>query len=278
MQVTEYPSAKEFLDVTRELLMENEAANGLLLSYAERQIQGIQLAMSTKFYLVEEQGQPLLPAMFTPGVVPLLSDGPEKAAQLLARFFYPKHPQPAGVSGPKDTVLAFVEEWEHLTHCDLEIQSNLRIYICKSVEQVKFPAGSHRNATHNDFDLVKGWREVFKEEVGGIVLVNDKVIRSQIDEGKIHLWVTDQPVSHALFGGETGNGGMISAVYTPPEHRNNGYASAVTSAATQAILDSGKKYVILYTDLDNPTSNSIYQQIGYTPIMDSTLWRFKPAI
>jgi uncharacterized protein len=278
MKVTEYPSASEFLEATRAVLMENEPANALMLSYAERQIQGVQSAMSTKFYLVEDEDGPLLPAMFTPDIVPLLSDGPEEAARLLARFFYPKNPQPKGVNGPKDTTLAFADEWEHLTRCNLEIQTNSRIYICKSVEEVKLPLGSHRTATQDDFDLVKSWRQEFKDEVDGIVLIDDEIIRSQIEDGKIHLWINDQPVSQALFGGETGNGGMIGVVYTPPEHRNQGYATAITAALTQTILDNGKKYAILYTDLDNPTSNSIYQQIGYSPLMDSTLWRFKPAI
>jgi predicted GNAT family acetyltransferase len=47
---------------------------------------------------------------------------------------------------------------------------------------------------------------------------------------------------------------------------------------TQTIFDSGKKYAVLYTDLDNSTSNSIYQQIGYTPVSDAAVWKFKPAI
>jgi hypothetical protein len=80
------------------------------------------------------------------------------------------------------------------------------------------------------------------------------------------------------LGKGTENGGTVGAVYTPPEHRKNGYATALTAAITQKILDSGKKYSGLYTDLDNPTSNSIYQQIGYKPISDATVWLFSPAI
>jgi hypothetical protein len=82
----------------------------------------------------------------------------------------------------------------------------------------------------------------------------------------------------ALLARETVNGATIGAVYTPGEYRNHGYATAVTSAVTQIILDSGKKYATLYADLDNPTSNSIYQKMGYSPVMDATVWNFIPSI
>ncbi len=66
----------------------------------------------------------------------------------------------------------------------------------------------------------------------------------------------------------------VGPVYTPPELRGRGYASAITAAATQRILASGRRFCFLYTDLANPTSNSIYQQIGYRPVTDITIWRF----
>ncbi|MBT3996360.1 MAG: GNAT family N-acetyltransferase [Chloroflexi bacterium] len=280
MQVTEYESASAFLDANRDLLMKNEPANAILLGYANQQAQGVDSAMSTKFFSIDDNDKSVLPAMFTPGIVPLLSDGPEEAARILARFFYPKNPQPTGVNGPKDTALAFADEWENLTHCDLEIRVNSRIYSCNSVKAAKLAAeGSARQATSEDFDLVKQWRLAFRDEVDAIVMAEDDHIRSQIESGNVYLWITtDQPVSVAVLGRGTDNGGTVGAVYTPPELRNHGYATALTAAVTQSILDSGKKYAVLYTDLDNPTSNSIYQQIGYTPVSDATMWSFKPAI
>ncbi len=279
MQVTEYKTAKAFLDANRDLLLKNEPANSILLGYANQQVQGIESAMSTKFFSIDGDGRSVLPAMFTPNVVPLLSDGPEEAARLFARFFYPKNPRPTGVSGPKDTALAFADEWERLTHCDLEIQMNSRIYSCNSVQAVKLAAeGTPQQATIEEFELIKTWRLAFRDEVDGIVMADDDHIREQIENGQVYLWITDQPVSVAILGRGTDNGGTVGAVFTPPELRNHGYATALTAAVTQTILDSGKKYAVLYTDLDNPTSNSIYQQIGYTPVSDATLWKFLPNI
>ena len=59
-----------------------------------------------------------------------------------------------------------------------------------------------------------------------------------------------------------------------PEFRGRGYASNCVAALTQKMLDQGRKFCFLYTDLSNPTSNKIYQQIGYRPVcdwMDDTL-------
>ena len=78
-----------------------------------------------------------------------------------------------------------------------------------------------------------------------------------------------QPVSLACFGGPTPNGIRIGAVYTPPAHRGRGYGTAVTAAVSQLNLDRGRRFCFLYTDLANPTSNAIYQRIGYEPVCDS---------
>jgi hypothetical protein len=57
-------------------------------------------------------------------------------------------------------------------------------------------------------------------------------------------------------------------VYTPPEVRARGYASACVAALTKLLLEGGRRFCFLYTDLSNPTSNSIYQRVGYRPISD----------
>lgn len=278
MQVIEYENAAEFLNTTRSLLMENEAANAIILNYAHNQTQGIESAMTTTFYCVVEDDKPLLPAMFTEGIWPLLTEGSDDAARLLARFFFPKHPAMKGVNGPKDTSLAFVDEWEGLSRCNLEINMNSRIYECTSVTRLKWAQGTLRQATMDDIDLVQEWREAFRIEAQVAIPRNfDRTVR-QVEDGSVYLWITDRPVSTAVLGNGTENGGTVGAVYTPPEHRNNGYATALTAGVTQKILDSGKKYAVLYTNLDNHISNSIYQQIGYQPVSDSTVWLFSPAI
>jgi predicted GNAT family acetyltransferase len=60
----------------------------------------------------------------------------------------------------------------------------------------------------------------------------------------------------------------IGPVWTPPEHRGHGYGSAATAAASRWALDADAAHVVLFTDLANPISNSIYPKIGYQPVHD----------
>jgi predicted GNAT family acetyltransferase len=91
----------------------------------------------------------------------------------------------------------------------------------------------------------------------------------------LYVWEDGgQPRSLAGYTGFTPNGVRIGPVYTPPEQRRHGYASAVTAAVSQLLLDSGRRFCFLFTDLANPTSNAIYQAIGYRPVVDMDMYAF----
>ena len=94
--------------------------------------------------------------------------------------------------------------------------------------------------------------------------------QTHIGNGEVYLWVlpdgsivsllaTTRPVSRVI---------SIASVYTPPERRGHGYASRSVAALSQHLLDSGWQRCSLFTDLSNPTSNTIYQQVGYRPVHD----------
>jgi predicted GNAT family acetyltransferase len=72
----------------------------------------------------------------------------------------------------------------------------------------------------------------------------------------------------AGVGGRTPTGVRIGPVYTPPERRGVGYTSNLVAAASQEQLDAGRSFVFLFTDLANPTSNHIYEAIGFEPVSD----------
>jgi predicted GNAT family acetyltransferase len=85
----------------------------------------------------------------------------------------------------------------------------------------------------------------------------------------IALWVDGEPVSMAGFSGPTPHGIRIGPVYTPPERRRRGYASALVAALSAKLLAEGRDYCFLYTDLANPTSNKIYTDVGYEHVCES---------
>jgi predicted GNAT family acetyltransferase len=89
------------------------------------------------------------------------------------------------------------------------------------------------------------------------------------------LWFDgDQPVSMVGYVSPTLNGMRIGPVYTPPALRGRGYGSACTAGVSQWLLDQGRRFLVLYTDLSNPTSNHIYQNIGYGPVRDVDVYEF----
>jgi GNAT superfamily N-acetyltransferase len=75
-----------------------------------------------------------------------------------------------------------------------------------------------------------------------------------------------------VFGSEIE---LRNAVYTPPELRRQGFATAYVARLSKELLDEGFAFCVLFTDLANPTSNSIYARIGYQAVGDFTLYRFE---
>lgn len=82
------------------------------------------------------------------------------------------------------------------------------------------------------------------------------------------------PVSMAGYTREMQTAIGVAFVYTPPYERGKGYATSIVAQISQLALDKGFTKCVLYTDLANPISNSIYQKIGYIPICDSLQLKF----
>jgi predicted GNAT family acetyltransferase len=95
--------------------------------------------------------------------------------------------------------------------------------------------------------------------------------------GGFELWEDGgEVVSLSGWGGPTPNGIRIGPVYTPPELRGRGYATSLVAELSQALLDAGRRFCFLYTDLANPTSNAIYERIGYVRVCEAAMVAFQP--
>lgn len=128
--------------------------------------------------------------------------------------------------------------------------------------------------------MVSDWFGRFHAEAIPHSPAEDSTITAarRIATDQLWLWERDgRPVSLAVGTVPVAGVATIAPVYTPPEHRRRGYGAAVTAQATRACLDAGARHVVLYTDLANPTSNSIYQQIGYLPDHDAQERQLHPG-
>jgi GNAT superfamily N-acetyltransferase len=137
--------------------------------------------------------------------------------------------------------------------------------------------GAARRATDADVELVVDWYTAFAQEAEPSS--GDGDFRAQVTiriaEGELVLWEADgRPVAMAAFSGPIAGMSRIGPVYTLPHARRTGYGAAVTHAASLAAQQAGADRLLLFTDLANPTSNSIYQAIGYHPVTDYVSIRF----
>jgi hypothetical protein len=147
------------------------------------------------------------------------------------------------------------------------------------IATVKFPkpiSGSMRQSTEADREALCQFVGDYAKEIDEMdteppMATADRLIAL----GRAFLWIDDgRPVGMAAWAGKTPNGIRINFVYTPPELRGRGYASNLVAQLTQRMLDEGRKFCFLFTDRNNPTSNSIYRNIGYQHVSDSQTWEF----
>jgi predicted GNAT family acetyltransferase len=142
------------------------------------------------------------------------------------------------------------------------------------------PAGRARVAEEQDRELCLRWHGEFVEAVGEISSHDAASwVDSRLAYDGLTLWEAPDgtPVSMAGVSPVVAGQVRVGPVYTPADLRGRGYASAVTAAASRAVLGTGVREVLLFTDLSNATSNGLYQRIGYRPVTDFAVYDFQDA-
>ena len=183
-------------------------------------------------------------------------------------------PELPGANGPRENAEALAVAWTRLTGGTVSEVMALRLFRLGTLNP-PMTAGVGRQADEYNLDLLIKWWEAFALEAMGHVRSSGEgpaAVRRMFEMGdSITIWEDhNKPVAMAFASAPIGGMSRVGPVYTPPEHRAHGYGSAVTAAVSDHALKAGARDVILFTDLANPTSNSIYQKIGYRPVYDST--------
>ena len=170
-----------------------------------------------------------------------------------------------GVVGEKETANLFRGLWEERSGCGSVVHMDLGVYQSDRVLPYPSTPGEFRAADSEDLPLLCKWYEAFAVEAVGISDGPrvEKMVRRDLEDVATYLWVNGEPTAMAKATGETPNGIRITRVYTPPDLRGRGYATAVVAETSRRMLERGRKFCFLFTDLTNPTSNSIYKKIGY---------------
>lgn len=205
-------------------------------------------------------------AMRTPPHPLILSRMPNAAVAELAAALANIGPL-LGVTGETAAATAFAAAWGDCAGTVVDV--SMRLYRL-GVLRMPHARGSARLAVPTDAELVLDWLMAFHVEAAPNHPTDHiaDLVKHRLSAGQLWFWVNDEPVSLAGLTAPASGVSRIGPVYTPPAFRRNGYGAAVTAHASQAALDAGADHVVLYTDLANPTSNAIYQAIGYVPDHD----------
>jgi predicted GNAT family acetyltransferase len=185
-----------------------------------------------------------------------------------------------GAVGPSEATSHFAEAWVEAGYPGTpRLNRHERAFRLRRVIPPRPTTGEMLIARPEHQELVADWIEAFHEEasIGNPRQDYRTMAASWIRrQGRtVYLWNdAGRPVSLTGVGGRTPNGIRVGPVYTPPSERGHGYASNLVAQATQEQLDAGRTFVFLFTDLANPTSNKIYQAIGYEPVSDIDEWEF----
>ncbi len=118
------------------------------------------------------------------------------------------------------------------------------------------------------------WFSAFAAEAG----VRDspaQMVSGRLASGHLMLWEAAAELK-SLAGLSPVIAGVarVGPVYTPPPWRGRGYGGAVTVAISQLALTRGAESVILFTDLANLASNSLYLKLGYQAVEDRAVLLF----
>jgi predicted GNAT family acetyltransferase len=253
-----------FRDEALPLLLRYEIEHGLIFSVASAPNPPVDAYSA----IVVHEGEVVAAAIRTIKKAVLShEDAPGAFALIAADLLH--DPKLQGVIGPRESIDAFAaasgRQWRE--------GMSQGIYECRRVIQPHRPVGFRRLVLPPDKPLLARWIQAFIREAGGedqsleeSMATADRHIASQAT----YFWVVgDEPVSYAGAYNFTPNGVRVGPVYTPPEYRRQGYAGALVADVTQRELDRGRAFAYLYTNLANPTSNALYQRLGYRRISEA---------
>lgn len=264
-----------FMRKTLPLLEKQPSLHSLLISFMKRysDLQKPVSLMVSSDKMIGLQTEDLRPIMIS------LSTAEE--ASFFAEEIFKKGFSLPGVNGPLPGADAFAKRWEKLSSHSLQLGVDLRLFELKHLISTPKPSGNWRLAQERDENLVLDWIKAFHDEaVPQDPLASDdeilKMIRINLKAKNYYLW-EDQGVNVCFVASsrETERERWIGPVYTPKICRGKGYGSALVAEVSSQILSQGK-VAMLFTDLANPVSNSIYQKMGYKALGDFRHWIFKP--
>ena len=279
VETRRFDSLDAFLDVVGEFLEAREPEHMLTLGVAGEMRAQDETLQSGALVAALARGRVVATALWRPPWNVVLSEI-DQAGTIDALAEELAHEALGGVHAPAEHAEAFARAWCARTGAGFRPGMRQRSYALEAVSRPNGVSGRLRGIHPEDRPILMDWMFGFDSEAMGseagrrdLDAFVDGLIAGRGRQG--FIWEDNgSPASMCQAAGPTPHGIRIGAVYTPPELRRRGYASALVAAVSQAELDRGRRWCFLFTDLSNPTSNRIYQAIGYRPVRDVAMFHF----
>jgi GNAT superfamily N-acetyltransferase len=204
---------------------------------------------------------------------------PDEAVHVLSATLLARGEPVLGANGALPAVQVFCEDMAAATGRTARVGQHTRLFELGDLVEPRAAAGRLRPATMAEHGLVASWYATFMadadEQAGREPGASphespsDEELERRIETGRVFVWVDgdDAPVNLTAATPPAFGVSRIGPVYTPKEQRGRGYASACVYAVSRLLRESGER-PCLFTDQANPTSNKIYEAIGYRPLVD----------
>lgn len=267
--------ASSFLDRVGALLNAQEAKFGLSLGLARRLVGEPHTYGEANpwFASVESETEVCAAAMRTPPhklILSFFGGDLERICSMLTSIVSNSFANIPGIIGQNEIVQPFAERWCDTHGVTVRSKMGQKIYELTKVRFDITSNGLYRRAGEEDKDTVATWATEFHRDVSGEEPPEGATQKAhaRVDRGEIYLWCDGEPVSMCGSCRPTDHGIAINYVYTPPEKRSRGYATACVASLCDELLGRGYRFCVLYADLANPISNRIYRRIGFTEVGD----------
>jgi GNAT superfamily N-acetyltransferase len=214
--------------------------------------------------------------LVTPPYPLLLTPVPAQSIEPLADVLAQAGTPLAGVNGEPEAAEGFAAAWRKRTGTAARTSMCQRLFrLAELLPPAPAPSGRARAPRSADRDLLVAWFAAFSEEAGSGDHDHEAAVDDRLSYGGLTLWeAAGQPVSLAGLTRQVAGMARVGPVYTPPQWRRRGFGAGVTAAVSARALREGAREVLLFTDLANPTSNALYQRLGYQPVHDRLVLSF----
>ncbi len=277
MTVEVVDDAREFLERAAPLVARDPISTNVIATVtANYDPTDPTVAGPARWALVSDGGDPLGAAMLTPPWNLFLSALPAGAAADIADVLTAAGIELPGVAGAADAVREFVDRWATIHHVQSRLDRRQRAFVLDELLEPGSLDGFARLVRPGEAPLLAAWWQRFHDEAvpRDPALDWSEVATTQIERGGVWCWcVGDTPVSFAAAN-HMGDLARIGPVYTPPDRRGRGFAAAATAAAVRDALTQGAHHVMLYADVENPTSNALYLRLGFIVHHDAEQYAF----